>query len=469
MWRFTRLFRTKSLTELRNCSGERCLRRELGPVDLVLLGIGCIVGTGIFVLTGVAAAKYAGPGIIVSFIIAGIACILTALTYAELASLIPFTGSAYTFAYVSLGEIVAWLVGWTLLLEYLIAACMVSVGWSAYIVGIFSAGGVLLPHAYTAPPADGGLINVPAILIALFICGVLIAGVRESSRLNNLMVVVKIGAILVFLALAAPKINFLNWQPFLPYGVTGILTGAAIVFTAFIGFDAVSTATEECKNPKRDMPVGIIGSIVICTLLYVAVSAVLTGTVPYTLLNNPEPVTFALRYIGFTAGSALVGLGAIAGITTVLLVLYYGLTRIVFAMSRDGMLPASLCSIHRIFKTPYIVTAIAGIVIAVIAGFTPITALAELVNIGTLFAFIMSSAGALVLRLRMPDTPRPFRCPGLFIVAPLSIFLCLTLMIMLPHVTWLRFMGWLMLGVIIYALYGYRRSLSGKPGGNSPG
>lgn len=456
------LFRTKSLRQLEECSGSRCLRRALGPLDLVLLGIGCIVGTGIFVLTGVAAAQYAGPGIVFSFLIAGLACVLTAFVYAELASMIPFTGSTYTFAYVALGEIVAWLVGWTLLLEYLIAACMVSVGWSAYVTGVFQAGGLVLPHALTAPPADGGLLNVPAILIALLICGLLILGIRESARVNNVMVGVKTGAILLFLALAAPRVQVSNWEPLLPYGLTGILTGSAIVFTAFIGFDAVTTATEECKNPRRDLPIGIIGSIVVCTFLYVAVSAVLTGVVPYTQLNTPEPMTYALRSIGFGAGSAVVGVGAIAGITTVLLVLYYGLTRIVFAMSRDGLIPARLCRVHPRFGTPYLVTALAGCIIAAVAGLAPIGALAELVNIGTLFAFIMASLGAIVLRIRKPEAARPFRCPGLFFVAPLSIGLCLLLMAMLPLITWVRFVLWMAVGVVIYAGYGYGRSIARK-------
>lgn len=462
---FSGLFRKKSIAGLREETTARGLKRALGPVDLILLGIGCIVGTGIFVLTGVAAAKYAGPGIIISFILAGIACVLTALVYAELASMIPATGSTYTYTYVSLGEVVAWLVGWTLLLEYLIAICMVSVGWSAYVTGVLSAGGLVLPHALTSPPAEGGLINLPAMLIALLICGILVIGVKESSRINNLMVIVKVVAIFIFLGLAAPMVNVSNWEPFLPYGVTGILTGAAIVFTAFIGFDAVSTATEECKNPKRDLPIGIIGSILVCTVLYVAVSAVLTGIVPYHLLNNPEPMTYALRAIGFGAGSVLVGIGAIAGITTVILVLYYGLTRIVFAMARDGLMPSRLCKIHKTFCTPYIVTLLAGAIIALIAGFTTISTLAELVNIGTLFAFIMASVGAVALRLRMPRAPRPFRCPWLFIVAPLSVGLCLLLMLMLPLVTWLRFVAWLILGVLVYVAYGYKRSAAGNGSG----
>ncbi|HMK46104.1 MAG TPA: amino acid permease [Methanocella sp.] len=454
------IFRTRSIAEVEKSAKARKMKRTLTALDLVLLGIGCIVGTGIFVLTGVAAARYAGPGIIFSFVIAGFACVLTALVYAELASMIPVTGSTYTYAYVALGEIVAWLVGWSMLMEYLIAASMVSVGWSAYLTGLFLAGGIALPHAFTTPLTEGGIINMPAVLIAIFIGWLLFRGVKESSRFNNFMVLVKIGAILIFLALAVPKVSPDHWHPLLPFGITGMLTGAAIVFTAFIGFDAVCTAAEEARNPRKDLPIGIVGSILICTLLYVAVAAVLTGVVPYDQLNNPEPVTYALRVIGYNMGSALVGIGAISGITTVLIVLYYGLTRIIFAMSRDCLFPSGLCQIHQSYGTPYIVTIIAGTIIAVIAGIAPVNVLAELVNIGTLFAFITTSAGAIALRVRMPNASRPFRCPGLFITAPISIILCLILMAMLPITAWVRFVAWIVVGLGVYFVYGHKKAMT---------
>ncbi len=452
------IFRTKSIEHYRKGHGRHGLKKSLGAVDLMFLGIGCIIGTGIFVLTGVAAAKYAGPGIVISFVITGIACILTAIVYAELAAMVPHSGSTYAYSYAALGEIVAWAVGWALILEYLVGACMVSVGWSGYMNGILLSLGVSLPATLTSGPAEGGVVNLPAILIALFIGLMLVRGTKESTRLNKCLVIVKLIAIGIFLVLAVPRFNVANWSSFAPYGYQGILAGSAIVFTAFIGFDATATAAEECHNPKRDLPIGIIGSLIVCTILYVVVAAALTGAVSYGTLDNSEPVAFALRSLGYGTGSAIVGIGAIAGITTVLLVLMYGLSRIVFAISRDGLLPAGICRIHPKLGTPWLVTIISALVIAFIAGFMPIQALAEIVNIGTLFAFIVSSVGAIALRYRMPDVHRPFRCPKLYVVAPLAIVLCLVLMLNLPLHTWVIFLAWSAAGIVVYALYGYGHS-----------
>ncbi len=452
------ILRTRDVEGYRQRHGQHGLKKSIGAIDLMLLGIGCIIGTGIFVLTGVAAAKYAGPGIVISFIITGVACILTALVYAELAAMVPHSGSTYAYSYVALGEIVAWVVGWALILEYLVGACMVSVGWSGYMNGILLSLGISLPAALTTGPTEGGIINLPAIFIALFIGLMLVRGTKESARLNKCLVIIKLIAIGIFLLLAVPRFNATNWSSFAPFGFQGILAGSAIVFTAFIGFDATATAAEECHNPKRDLPIGIIGSLIACTILYVIVAIALTGAVSYDTLDNAEPVAFALRSLGYGTGSAIVGIGAIAGITTVLLVLMYGLSRIVFAISRDGLLPAGICRIHPQWGTPWMITIISVVVIAFIAGFMPIRALAEIVNIGTLFAFTVSSAGAMILRRRMPDLQRPFRCPSLYIVAPLAIVLCLVLMLNLPLHTWIIFLSWSAIGIVIYALYGYRHS-----------
>lgn len=451
------LFRRKNI-DGNDPSGKK-MKKTLGTLDLILLGVGCIVGTGIFVLTGTAAARYAGPGIILSFAITGIACLLTALVYAELSAMIPASGSSYTYTYAGLGEIFAWTVGWALILEYLIAACMVSVGWSAYATGMLASAGIMLPSYLTSPPMSGGLINLPAIGIALLIGLMLVRGTKESSNLNKLLVFLKLFAISLFLLLAVPHIQTVNWDNFLPFGTLGILAGSAIVFTAFIGFDAISTAAEESKNPGRDVPIGIICSIIICTILYILVAATLTGVVPYLSLDNPEPVTFALRAIGNNWGAALVGAGAIAGMTSVLLVLFFGLTRVIFAMSRDNLFPATVSKIHCRYGTPYRITIISCIIIAIISGFMPIHKLAELVNIGTLFAFAMTSAGALALRYRLPDLPRPFRCPSLKIVAPLAMISCIVLMFMLPFDTWVLFLAWLGLGMIVYFSFGYQHSV----------
>ncbi|MBE6075488.1 MAG: amino acid permease [Selenomonas ruminantium] len=455
------LFRTKSIEQMRAAAANSGMAKTLGALDLILLGIGCVIGTGIFVLTGVAAAKYAGPAVTISFILSGLACALAGLAYAEFSSIVPASGSAYTYTYASLGEFIAFIVGWNLILEYTVTASAVASGWSGYVTGLLQSAGIEVSHALTHVPADGGVINVPAILITLLLTVFLIRGTQESTKLNRILVFIKLAAVFIFLLLAGPHVNTANWQPFMPFGASGIAAGAAIVFFAYIGFDAVATSAEECKNPSRDLPIGIIGSLVVCTALYVIVAGVLTGVVPYTELNNPEPVAFALRYIGYNLGSAVVGVGAIAGITTVLLVLLYGQARIFFAMSRDGMVPARVCKIHKRYHTPYIVTVLGAIFVSLIAGFAPIGLIAEMANIGTLSAFLVAAIGVMVLRVTKPDVPRAFRCPLVWLVAPLAVLACGYLMAHLPFDTWIRFLVWCAFGCLVYFGYSYQHSAVG--------
>lgn len=447
------IFRTKSIAEIIKGTERNALKKTLGAFDLVLLGIGCIIGTGIFVLTGVAAAKYAGPGIMLSFILSGFACAFAAMAYAELAAMIPAAGSAYTFAYASIGKLGAFIVGWALICEYTVGAAAVAAGWSGYAVGLFKTAGIDLPKAWTSVPADGGIVNLPAILIVAFLTYLLVLGTKESVRLNKILVFIKLACVALFLFLATPHVNPLNWQPFLPFGLSGVATGAAIVFFAYIGFDAVATAAEECKNANRDIPIGIIGSLVVCTILYIAVAAVLTGVVPYASLNNSEPVAFVLRTLGMNFGSALVALGAICGITTVLLVFIFGQTRVALAMSRDGMIPQGLVKIHPKYGTPARITIVTGGVVCVLSGFLPINIIAELCNLGTLFAFCVVAIGVMVLRKTEPNARRPFRCPGVSIVAPLAVLTCGFLISQLPPNTFLFFGCWLTIGLTVYFTY----------------
>jgi basic amino acid/polyamine antiporter, APA family len=456
------LFRTKSIEQMRAMAANSGMTKSLGALDLILLGIGCVIGTGIFVLTGVAAAKYAGPAVMLSFIISGLACAFAGLAYAEFASIVPSSGSAYTYTYASLGEFIAFLVGWNLILEYTVTASAVASGWSGYVVGLMKSVGIAVSPVLTLVPADGGVINLPAICITMLLTFFLIRGTQESTKLNRILVCIKLIAVFIFLVLAGPHVNTANWQPFMPFGFSGVAGGAAIVFFAYIGFDAVATSAEECKNPSHDLPIGIIGSLLICTFLYVIVAAVLTGVVPYADLNNPEPVAFALRYIGYNIGSAVVGVGAIAGITTVLLVLLYGQARIFFAMSRDGMVPANICKIHRRYKTPYIVTILGAIFVSIIAGFAPIGLIAEMANIGTLSAFLIAAIGVMVLRFTKPDIPRTFRCPFVWLIGPLAVVSCGYLMYHLPFDTWVRFVVWCAIGCIVYFGYSYQHSAIGK-------
>lgn len=452
------IFRTKSLDLLEKEAASNVLKRTLGALDVVLFGVGIIIGTGIFVLTGVAAAKYAGPALMLSFVIASVTCAFVSLAYSELAAMVPISGSAYTYTYASIGEFLAWLVGWNLILEYTVGASAVAGGWSAYLTALLRDAGLEIPQALTMVPADGGIVNLPAILITCFITYLLVLGIRESAAANRILVAVKFGAIFLFLFLAGPKVDPINWQPFMPFGFAGVSAGAAVIFFAYLGFDSVATAAEETKQPSRDMPIGIIGSLLICTLLYVSVSGVMTGVVHYELLNTAEPVTFVLRQLGYHFGSALVGTGALAGLTTVLLVMIYAQTRAFFAMSRDGLIPERICRVHHKYGTPHIITMIVGACVALISGFLPISVVAEMCSSGTLFAFVLASVGVIVMRYKYPNAKRPFRCPAVYLIATCAIVSCLYVMFHLAWMTWVRFMIWTFIGVVIYFLYGYSHS-----------
>jgi APA family basic amino acid/polyamine antiporter len=441
---------------------ETGLKKALGPFDLTLLGIGAIIGAGIFVLTGIAAAKYAGPGIVYSYIISGFACLFTAFAYAELAASIGGCGSAYGYAYAGLGEIIAWIIGWDLILEYGVATPAVAIGWSGYVDNALTAMGMGLPDALISAPAAGGLVNLPAMLIILLLSVVLCIGVNISANFNAFMVVIKLIAIVVFIVVASGNVNPANWDPFLPFGINGVAKGAALIFFAYIGFDAVSTAAEEAKNPQKDLPIGIIVSLLFCTIIYVVVSGLLTGIVPYHTLNVPSPVADAFLRLGYNWVSGIISAGAIAGLTTVMLVLYYGLTRVFFAISRDGLLPPVFSSVHPKTQTPVRVIIVSGIIMSLIAGFTPISQVAELVNIGTLAAFVLVCAGVIALRHKMPDIKRPFKCPFSPLFPILGMIFCLYLMCKLPLITWLRFIIWLVLGLIIYFAYSKNNCLLAK-------
>jgi APA family basic amino acid/polyamine antiporter len=452
------LFRTKSISEIIEASEKKPLKKTLGVMDLVLLGIGCVIGTGIFVLTGIGAAKYAGPGISLSYLCAALACMFAALAYAELAAMVPVAGSAYTYSYTILGEFVAWLVGWALILEYAGAASTVASGWSGYMVGILKVGGINLPEYLTKVPSEGGLINLPAILISLFIGLLLVRGTKESITVNRVLVAIKLAAVFLFLIVATPHIKMENWSEFLPFGWEGVFIGAGAIFFAYLGFDAVATTAEECKNPKRDLPIGIIGSLIICSILYIVVSLVLTGITHYTHLNNPEPLASALRENGSNIGSALVATGAIAGMTSVMLVLMYGQSRIFFAMSRDGLIPNFFSKLHPKYTTPYISALIVMTVVAATSGLVTIQTLSHLASVGTLFAFVVVAIGVLVLRLRSPELNRPFKCPAVFIVAPMAVLTCGYLIYTILTQTGKPFVIWTLIGLVVYFAYSYRNS-----------
>lgn len=456
------IFRTKSIDLLLQETKRHSLVKSLGALDILLIGIGVIIGTGIFVLTGVAAAKYAGPALMLSFVLAGLTVAFVSLAYSELASMVPIAGSAYTYTYTAVGEFFAWLVGWGLILEYTVGASAVAGGWSAYFTGILKSAGINLPKALTAVPADGGIVNLPAIIITIFLTLLLVRGVKESAKLNKILVAVKLGAIFIFLFLAGPKVDTTNWTPFLPYGWAGVSAGAAVIFFAYLGIDSIATAAEEAKNPTRDMPIGILGSLAVCTVLYIGVTAVMTGTTPYTQLDNAEPVTFVLRNLGYNFGSALVGTGAIAGLTTVLMVMMYAQSRAFFAMSRDGLIPSKLCKIHPKFGTPYRLSIIVGCAVSIMSGFTPIHVVAEMCSIGTLFAFFMAIIGVMILRKTKPNLERPFKCPGLFVIAPLGLLFSAFVMSNLPGQTWINFAIWMTIGLLVYFGYGNKHSALNK-------
>ena len=473
------LFKTKSIEQLVGDveHGSKALRRSLTAWDLTLLGIGAIIGTGIFVLTGTAAANQAGPAIMMSYFAAGLACTFAALCYAEFASMIPIAGSAYTYAYATLGEVVAWMIGWDLILEYAVGSMTVAIGWSGYMQRLIAGFGIELPTwMTTAPPV--GVINLPATIIVLGIMVLLVVGVRESARFNAAMVAIKGAAILFFIAAGATFVKPDNWSPFMPYGFSGVMAAAAVVFFAYIGFDAVSTTAEEAKNPQRDLPIGIIASLIICTLLYLLVSAVLSGIVPVVHYRNAAdalpgvpsvspteaqaflnaPVAFALSVINQDWAAALISAGAVAGITSVLLVMLMSQPRIFFAMSRDRLLPPGVSKVHPRFGTPYITTIITCVIVALVAGLTQIQVVGEMTSIGTLFAFVVVCAAVLRLRQTRPDARRPFRVPFGPIFPILGIVSCAYLMLSLPVLTWVRFLVWLDIGLLIYWFYGRTHS-----------
>jgi len=462
------IFRTKNLDAMLAASAKPGgLKKVLGPTDLILLGIGAIVGTGIFVLTGTGAVT-AGPALTISFIVAAMACCFAALCYAEFASTVPVAGSIYTYSYATLGEFVAWMIGWDLLLEYGLATSTVAVGWSGYFQSLMSGFGLVLPDALTAAPgARPGVdtvFNLPAFVIMIALTGMLSLGMRESARVNNVMVIIKTGVVLLFIAVGVGHVRPENWEPFMPYGMGGVMSAAALVFFAFIGFDAVTSAAEEVKNPKRDLPIGIIGSLVVCTILYVVVAAIMTGIVPHLDFKGVDhPVSLALQVAGENWVAGFVDLAAILGMSTVILVMAYGQTRILFAMSRDGLLPSKLSTVHPKYGTPFFATWLVGIIFGLIAAVVPLNVLAELVNIGTLAAFTLVSIAVIVLRKKRPDLPRAFRCPGVPVIPGLAIVFCLALMSFLSWHTWLAFGIWLAIGAAVYFGYARQRSLLNKP------
>lgn len=461
------LFRKKSIAALLHESENKGskLKKELGAFDLTMLGIGAIIGTGIFVLTGVAASQHAGPALIVSFILSGLACVFAALCYAEFASSVPVSGSAYTYSYATFGELIAWVLGWDLILEYGVASSAVAAGWSGYFQGLLTGFGIHLPKAITSAynPSEGTFIDIPAILIVLVITLLLTQGVKKSARFNTIMVIIKVAVVLLFIAVGAWYVEPANWTPFMPFGFDGVAVGAATVFFAYIGFDAVSTAAEEVKNPKRNMPIGIIASLAVCTILYIVVSAILTGIVPYTELNVKNPVAFALNYIHQDWVAGFISLGAITGITTVLLVMMYGQTRLFYAISRDGLLPKVFSKVNERTQTPVINTWVVAVIVAFFAGVVPLGKLAELTNIGTLFAFIVVSLGVLVLRKTQPNLNRAFKVPFVPVIPILAVLFCGYLTLQLPATTWTAFIIWIAIGLIVYLLYGRRNSKLNQP------
>jgi len=471
------LLRRKSVTQLQaDALTDQRLKRALGATNLTALGIGAIIGTGIFVLTGTVAAQNAGPAVVLSFVLAGVASIFAALCYSEFASLVPMAGSAYTYGYATLGELFAWIIGWDLILEYALGAVTVSIGWSGYVVSFLRDIGINIPPALSAARgtlitlADGtqvtAIFNLPAVIIIAIITLLLVIGISESARVNNVIVFVKVAVVLLFIFGAVHAVNPANWHPFIPpstgvrghFGWSGVTQGAGIVFFAYIGFDAVSTAAQEAKNPQRDMPIGIIGSLLICTVLYIAVSAVATGIVPYLQLDVPDPIAVAADHAGLGWMSVAIKLGAIAGLSSVILVMLLGQSRIFWTMADDGLLPKFVSRVHPKFRTPWITTILTGIVVAFFAALFTVREAGSLVSIGTLLAFVIVSIGVLVLRIREPHLPRTFKTPAVWVVAPLGALSALYLMIALPWRTWERLIIWFVIGMVIYFFYGVRRS-----------
>jgi len=456
------VFRKKSISALLAQAEKKneSLKKELGAFDLTMLGIGAIIGTGIFVLTGVVAAEHAGPALILSFLLSGLTCVFAALCYAEFASIVPVSGSAYTYSYATFGELIAWILGWDLILEYGLSSSAVASGWSGYFQGLLNGFDITLPTALTNAynPAVGTYVDLPAVCIIFLMTFLLTRGAKKSARFNTIMVAIKLLVITLFIGIGIFYVKPENWTPFMPFGFSGVTTGAATVFFAYIGFDAVSTAAEEVKNPQRNMPIGIIASLTICTILYIVVSLILTGIVPYNQLNVKNPVAFALQYIQQDWAAGFISLGAITGITTVLLVMLYGQTRLFYAISRDGLLPKVLSTIHPKTKTPVLNSWITATMVALFAGFIPLDELAELTNIGTLFAFIVVSIGIIILRKKHPQLSRTFQVPFVPWVPILAVVFCGYLALQLPTITWIGFVIWLLIGLVVYFSYGYTNS-----------
>ncbi len=499
----SKLFITKPISQLLDESkSDQGLRRSLSAFNLTTLGIGAVIGAGIFVLTGQAAAQYAGPAIVISFMISGLACLFAGLCYAEFASMIPISGSAYTYAYATMGEFIAWIIGWDLILEYLFAASTVAVGWSGYVVSFLKDFGLVIPAQFTAAlgsvlvevpqigyklatpeltksladsgividslPHLTGILNLPAMFIVATITMLLLIGIRESAKFNNVMVVIKVFVILLFIGIGFMFVNKANWHPFIPentgvwghYGWSGILRGAAVIFFAYIGFDAVSTAAQESKNPQRDMPIGILGSLGISTLLYILVAIVLTGIVSYTFLNVADPIAVGVNAMGSGLFwlRPIIKIAAIAGLTSVILVMLMGQPRIFFSMAKDGLLPPVFSKIHPRFKTPYVSTILTGFVAMIVAGILPINILGELVSIGTLLAFAIVCIGIIFMRVKRPDIERSFKTPFVPLVPILGAAICIYLMVSLPIDTWIRLIVWMAIGFLIYFTYGIKKS-----------
>ena len=508
------LFRRKSVKDLQaEALTDHSLKRALGPLNLTTLGIGAIIGTGIFVLSGIAAAQHAGPAVVLSFVLAGIASGFAALCYSEFAALVPMAGSAYTYGYVTLGELFAWIIGWDLILEYAVGAITVGIGWSGYVVSFLhdlhieippqfcAASGtelIQLPASLAAAlkvrpgwadsagmmdairalgtdpaslPHAVAVFNLPAIIIVAVVTLLLVIGIKESAGFNNLIVLVKVAVVLLFIVGACRAFDPANWHPFIPannghwgeFGWTGVLRGAGLVFFAYIGFDAVSTAAQETKNPQRDMPIGIIGSLIVCTVLYILVSGIATGVTPYRQLNVADPIATAADHAGLGWMAKIIKLGAIAGLSSVILVMMLGQTRVLWSMSKDGLLPDAVSRVHPRFKTPHLVTIATGIAVAFFAALLPVTDAGNLCNIGTLLAFVIVSVGVLVLRIREPELPRRFKTPWIWFVAPMGALSALGLMLTLPLKTWLRLLVWFVIGMIFYFSYGIRHSKLANP------
>ena len=509
------LFRRKTVTDLQaEALTDQSLHRALGPVNLTALGVGAIIGTGIFVLTGTVAAQNAGPAVVLAFVVAGMASVFAALCYSEFASLVPMAGSAYTYGYATLGELFAWIIGWDLILEYAVGAITVGIGWSGYVVSFLNDFNIVVPPELSAArgtqliqlpaalaaglkmkagwaafsvaladqiqalgadpaalPQATAIFNLPAVLIIFVVTTLLVVGIKESANFNNVIVFVKVAVVLLFIVGAAHAIRTANWHPFIPantgqfghFGWSGVAMGAGIVFFAYIGFDAVSTAAQEAKNPQRDMPIGIIGSLLICTVLYILVSGIATGVVPYGQLDVPDPIAVAADHAGMGWMGRLIKLGAIAGLSSVILVMLLGQSRVFYSMARDGLLPPFVKHVHPRFRTPWITSIVTGLAVAFFSAVFTVREAGSLCSIGTLLAFVIVSVGVLVLRVREPNLPRKFTTPAVWFVAPAGAISALLLMASLPATTWLRLIGWFAIGMVLYFAYGVRRSNLARP------